>query len=1849
MKTSYFDKSENVSKFNDDIFNILSQVLNVDKNQFHLEKELSEFNFTSLIITEIAESINTKYNIKISPTNFFGCKTIGSFSDYLLKLYESEIFAQYSKNHIEKNLLELLSERARMTPEKLAYSLLDSGGELVSQITYSQLYKRAQSIAIRLQANDKVEKVALVFPQGLDFAIAFFGSLLMGAIAIPVPLPVKQQYSDHKENACNSIIQEINPDIILTTISASGLKQYLGSIPGNFAEKIITIEEIVDDNKNRNISPPTITSDTTAYIEYTSGTTGKTKGVTITHGNIICSNESIKNAFKLSVESRSLNWLPHYHYLGLSIGIIQPVFTGFTGYLLSEMDFIKNPSSWLIAITKHKITLSGAPNFSYEMCLKGINADDKKELDLSSWEIAFNCGERIQKDTLEEFYKEFEFYGLNKSALCPCYGLTESTSIIAVNDEYTTENLYINIDSKQVNNLKAVLSNKKSNSKMAVVNCGRPNENTSIIIVNPQSQTKCNEEEIGEIWIKSNNNSMGYYNQPDEIQEALYANLRNRKEGHFFKTGDCGFLSKGSLYLLGKINHVVNDTVAVQSDIQSKLTGCIGRDDEIAVIGMSGIFPQSDNYPDFWKNIISGKDLISTIPSDRWNWRDIYGEPDNESFKTNVIWGGFFNDIRLFDSNFFNISPIEAMYMDPVQRKLVQIVWNAFEDAGYRMSDISGKKVGVFIGNGLFDYMELIASNEKCVHAYLGTGLLHCMAANRISYLFDFKGPSESVDTACSSSLVALNRAVKAMSKNECEMAVVGGANAILSAGNYVVLSNAGMLSPDGKCKTFDKSANGYVRGEGVGVVLLKSFKKALKDKDHIYGIIKGSSVNHGGHTASITAPNPFSQSDVICDAIEQAGIPVDTINYVETHGTGTKLGDPIEINGLKMAFENSSKDNKYISNKKNFCGLGSVKANIGHLEAAAGIAGLIKVLLSMKYKKIPPQLHLNSINPEINLDNSPFYIIGSDAQDWNQLIDSEGNPIPRRAGISSFGFGGVNSHVIVESYEDKSTSEKSKEEFPGLFVLSAKTEAVLTEYVHLFVEFLDENETDLDFRNLIFTLQNGRESMDVRLAVIAQNVRELVSELIAFLEDETIAAENESRSIFHSRIYNEISEKKLILNEDNPLDLIHRYIAQNDLSNLAKLWVSGTNINWHELYRADEEVKRIPLPTYPFQKVEHWIKSLSKNKQRSQEIFDYQWVESFIESDGLTEDVDAQFILLCDKEGICNKFSKILEKNHRTFYKIKYAAKYRKIKPNSYQINPYEKSSYDKVFDNIGKLKKGNKTFILNFWPLDYKESSSYKGLNLKGAVDFTCTTALNIMQSVISCQTLSKPQVWFICSNVQPVENERLNLKSATLWGACKSIVVEHPDVFRSIIDIGSFDTFKPETLFNEVANWTPEGEIVYRNQKRYVPRMVPAKITPVSNLNVRNDGTYLITGGLGTLGLLAGKWLSENNAKKVLLLSRNGLDNKKTDRLSRWKLDMIDLIKSNGTEIEIYSVDVSKKTQLKKVCQKYMETKELRGIFHAAGVAQNNLFMDMTYEDFYRVVEAKMLGTWNLHEITAGYELDCFVLYSSGASIWGVAHAAHYCAGNYFLDMYAQFCKMEGLPVTNINWGGIWKDSGIVVDEHEEYMKTIGIHEIYPDEGMQLLSSILQSGDTQKIVAPIHWDTFLQVMNARRKNMIFEYIDSGSNSDLEASDMSESFIQTIAHLPREQQMKITIETLSDILKEILGISKDTELEIYQGFFEMGLDSLTSIQLVKKLQKKLGVEISTTDIFDSNTLNLLTEYIIENFTLNEDIDCEKEDHDSIDCVSRTLETLRNIDEDLENRSKEELLEILEFEMAQI
>lgn len=585
------------------------------------------------------------------------------------------------------------------------------------------------------------------------------------------------------------------------------------------------------------------------------------------------------------------------------------------------------------------------------------------------------------------------------------------------------------------------------------------------------------------------------------------------------------------------------------------------KEQDMAVIGVAIRFPQADTLEKFWEDLKDGRNFIDDLSSERLQDINRYCEMVSQPVLENIPKGAFLSRIDEFDYEFFHINRREACYMDPAQRLFLETAYHCFEDAGYMGESLYGSNTGVFVGyGGDFEFRKLINhfdSDKEMMHS---TGMLTSFITSRISYMFDLKGPALTLDTSCSSSLVALHYACKAIENEECEMALVGGAQIYtLPMPNGEI----GIRSPDHVTKSYDDKANGTGSGEGICAILVKKANKAIAAGDHIYAIIKGSAINSDGQSAGLTCPNMCAQRDVITAAWINAGVSPNTITYLEGHGTGTRLGDPIELLGISEAFR------KY-TEARAFCAVSSVKSNLGHLGYCAGLAGIVKAILQLKYQTIVQTVHFTKLNHNVNLGDTAIYV-SQKTEKWES-----GDSDIRRCGISSFGISGTNCHIIMEEYCD---TKREISDGPHLFVISGNTIDSLRKIAEYIRDYLVKTEVVLG--DICYTLSVGREHKGYRMAIVATSVEDLLQKLTMVVFNNEMPQNND---IFISQYFISVS------NVENTIEIRNAYSAE-ELREYAKKYICGTSFLWSNLY-CKGDYRRVSLPGREFQKERCWLES---------------------------------------------------------------------------------------------------------------------------------------------------------------------------------------------------------------------------------------------------------------------------------------------------------------------------------------------------------------------------------------------------------------------------------------------------------------------------------------------------------------------------------------------------------------------------------------------------------------------------------------------------------------------------------
>ena len=1214
---------------------------------------------------------------------------------------------------------------------------------------------------------------------------------------------------------------------------------------------------------------------------------------------------------------------------------------------------------------------------------------------------------------------------------------------------------------------------------------------------------------------------------------------------------------------------------------------------DIAIVGLSGRYPQAENLQEFWRNLKDGRDCITDIPAERWD-NTLYYDPDqNKSGKSYSKWGGFIANVDKFDPLFFNISPKEAALTDPQERLFLETVWETIEDAGYTKQSISGSRTGVFVGV-MWSHYELFGAES----IFNGNATIpqssHASIANRVSYFFNFHGPSIGLDTMCSSSLTAIHLACEELRKGEIDAAVAGGVNLTIHPYKYLSLSQGKFAASDGRCRSFGEGGDGYVPGEGVGAILLKPLENALRDGDQIYAVIKSSTVNHGGKTNGYTVPNPNAQAELILNALKKANINPRTLSYVETHGTGTALGDPIEIAGLSKAFEGSGEE-------KQFCPIGSVKSNIGHLESAAGIAALTKVLLQIKYRQLVPSLHADPLNPHINFEDSPFYV-QTELTEWKRPTAH-----PRRVGVSSFGAGGSNAHVILEEYIDTRQPVKSSQTVPlEAFILSAKDHAALRRYAERFVGFL-ETPSDISLENLAYTSQVGRTAMDARFVILASTLEDLKAKLNQWItlqkkEDVWSDATSDLEGVFCANVKDgRYSVSDLIAGKQGKA-FVHELLAGRDLEKIARLWILGVEIDW-SLLQQNIGRTRVSLPTYPFARERCWIHQevpgtrmqerahegktvvheLVEEKQRT--YYSPQW--TLKELAGLEEKRSATGpMLILDTSEDLYAAIKEWSSERDPIVLVKPGKSFDEIRPGVYVIDPEQEEQFHALIENLRNSGRLPGVILHNVSELKTLDEKRDVAEQLNHGI----YSIFHLCKALMKGKHRAQVRILSVCSYASQV----VAPLSAGLGGFFKTLMLESPRYLAKVVGIQD----EPETsvelsllkkvgiIFNELRDqdWTAT-EIRYSSyldedrhkHARYVCELQqqtpPEEQIPVSPL--KKYGVYLITGGLGGLGTIIAEHLAKKFQAKLVLVGRSLPNAAQDEILSR--------LKDYGAEVLFVQANVSKLEDMESVVhQAKARFSGINGVIHAAGVNRDAFILTKTREEMETVLAPKVYGTINVDQATSGENLDLFVLFSSVAGVMGNFGQCDYAYGNHFMDAFTEYRehlrKMQKRfgRTLSINWP-LWEAGGMRISQTDIALleERTGICALPTQEGIQYWEEFLQSEAQQRVA-----------LYGRASRIAAHVTGKPLRSHRSAAAGAEGIDSATLFARTETYLKTLIGEEINLAPERIGASDPLE--------SFGIDSVMINRFNARLEKDLGA-LPKTLLYEHETVAELAKFLLQ------------------------------------------------------
>jgi len=1219
---------------------------------------------------------------------------------------------------------------------------------------------------------------------------------------------------------------------------------------------------------------------------------------------------------------------------------------------------------------------------------------------------------------------------------------------------------------------------------------------------------------------------------------------------------------------------------------QKIISGKVSKKD-VAIIGIAVKLPMAEDLEQFLYNMRNGVDCIREFPSGRRADTDAYYRyVYHKKYDAGYFQGAYLDEIDKFDYSFFRLTPNEANLMDPKQRLFLQVAWQAMEDAGYGGKSLKGSKTGVYVGyssDDIYEYKRLVMDVDPDSMEAALPGNVASIIASRLSYLLDLKGPSMLIDTACSSSLVAVHLACRGLETGDCEMALAGGVKLnLIPAKNR---SRFAIESGDGRTRTFDDSSDGTGWGEGVAAILLKPLSKALEDRDHIYAVIKGSAINQDGSSIGITAPNADAQADVITSAWEDAGINPERVSYIEAHGTGTKLGDPIEIEGVEKAFM------RY-TGRKQFCAIGSLKTNIGHLDNAAGMVGLIKTVLGLKQKELFPTLHFSMPSKKIIFEDSPVYV--------NDVLKKWEREDGRRlCGISSFGLSGTNCHVVLEEFPDRE-KKVSRQERVKLLALSAKSRESLKELVPKYISLLNKvHEQELE--DICYTANTGRGHYNYRLAVIFHRREELAEKLKHLSSNDLDCTALEETYYKEHKIvpsaklekeYGDLTEEEKRKISTKAYKSLKEFLEKGKknaelLRDIGLLYVKGAEIDWHGMYKG-ENLYRVSIPYYAFEKKRCWIRVpeiAESGAYGTDNIFStIHWENKELQKFN-SGSPPGGILVIADESRRYTGLIEGLRQEERNIIMAAAGDDFKKAGSGQYSIRCMEED-YVKLFESC---KENHITRIV--YLLAFKEYKVEEDVEKEGQPIIKGVMSLFSMVRALARTLNEKIEIFLISEYAEEVtaQQEKVIPENAAVFGLARTIGWEYPDMVCRCVDIDEWAD--AACIVSEIQSENQGRYVAYRKGKRYVPVLEQLDTRTVSRkeIRIRNEGVYVITGGTGAVGLEIGRYLSSKNKVNIALLSRSklpeaGIDGSRPDEKLEKRLRAVKAIEASGARVEHYSVDISRMKEvdavLKELRSKYGR---INGIIHCAGIGDGGLINLEKEEKFTSVMEPKVRGTWILDYLSRQDDLDFFVLFSSTITLVGGIGAGAYTAANSYMDSFAAYRSRLGKRTLVINWPA-WKDTGMsegMTDHGDKHLFEM----LLPEEAANVFGEALNMDMSRIIAGKLNLGCSL-LSNADRLPFEISPDAVGSVShktSIDRKTIGKDEPHKSLRLKGRESFTATEQKVAGIWRGILG---HDEINIYDDFYALGGDSLIGARIINKISSEFNCAFDTVDFFKNLTI---------------------------------------------------------------
>jgi polyketide synthase PksJ len=1171
--------------------------------------------------------------------------------------------------------------------------------------------------------------------------------------------------------------------------------------------------------------------------------------------------------------------------------------------------------------------------------------------------------------------------------------------------------------------------------------------------------------------------------------------------------------------------------------------------DDIAIIGVAGRYPDADDVDEFWRNLRAGRDSVEEIPRSRWDHSRFYDADKSAVGKTYGRWGGFLRDADRFDPLFFRMSQIEAEHTDPQERVFLETVWHLIEDAGYTREQLRGSRTGVFVGMmygqyQLYGVQEALRGNGLPPHSSFAS------AANRVSYFFDFSGPSVGLDTMCSSALVAIHQGCLAIRNGDCEVAVAGGVNITTHPAKYLQLAWRGFLSEDGRCRSFGDGGTGYVPAEGSGAVLLKRLDAAVADGDRILAVVKGSAVNHGGTGRGFNVPNPKAQGDLVRAALDRAGLRPADLSYVEAHGTGTALGDPVEIAGMLQAFRGDPPGRLPI---------GSVKSNIGHAESAAGIAAVTKVLLQLRHGELVPSLHAEETNPDIDFASTPFEL-QREVAPWPRPTRPDGTPGLRAAGVSSFGAGGTNAHVVLQEYRGE-PSPPPAPSGPQLAVVSAREADRLVASAGRLAAYL--RTSGCAPKDLAWTLQTGRESMAHRLAVRFTEVTDLIGRLEEFASGGTPA-----------------DSWTGVVDPRKPLPA---EVLPPDPEAYAVAWTTGRAVDWTALH-GGVKGRRIGLPGYPFGGERVWLAAADAELAALAEA----------QPGGLVPAGSAELVVPAGE--LAQAGSAALAEVQvgglpaaapgqllLTRQWIPAEAAPTTALPR--RVAVLAAPGTETLAARLAATLPGSEVLTTEQLADDTRPGRFEAVVDLAGCGDHLGHSELGTWLGWLQRAIDDGHRTLLLVS--------RGGTAGAARAGLYRMLQSEYRHLRTRDLDLGDVDD-------GQVCRWVADelridgepSQISYRDGVRHRAELREPARGPRRPLRFPDGHVLWVTGGTRGLGLLtARRFVTRHGVRKLVLTGREPLPPRAewaahiaADTALGRKLRPLRELADQGVELVVLSTPLDDRAATAAALSDVRATLgPVGGVIHSAGFAdaENPAFVRKPLAGIERVIAPKILGLDTLVECFRDEPLSLFVLFSSVAAVVPALAVGQsdYAMANAYLDAVAE-ARPHGLPLVSVQWPS-WRDTGMGAARTPAY-EASGLAALTDEQGLDLLEEALASGERVVLPAAVRPDAdwHPQRLTAARLT------PDGASRPAPR--------RTEPETPQNSPAGAVTEWLLERVAAELRFDR-SQLAGNVPLYDYGIDSILVAQLVQTLAQRIGASIDPSALLEFPSADEFAAYLTE------------------------------------------------------